>query len=88
MPLQGDEGDTLTIACGVVSDGSSQTPSPIAIRRNGVVFSDDRLSSYLNSTHKIYTLNRLNRSDEGSMVQCAFANALSSSVEIIVYCEL
>ena len=76
------------IVCGVISDGDRQNPSPIAIRRNSVVFSDDRLSSYLNGTHKIYTLNRLNRSDEGSMVQCAFADALSSSVEIIVYCKL
>ncbi len=76
------------IVCGAISDGDTQNPSPIAIRRNSVVFSDDRLSSYLNNTHKIYTLNRLNRSDDGSMVQCTFREHESSSVKIIVYCEL
>lgn len=91
-PLKGTVGDVLEIECSVflVYDNGTvdfDEQSNIVIRKNGVVFTSNRLTSNTVPTKKTYTLRNLVREDAGGLIVCAVAEHSSAEVPIEICCE-
>lgn len=91
-PIVVNVGESAVVQCSAIFSPDPFTsefadPNAIVLRRGGLLFTDERLTSSVDERVKTFVLRDVELSDNSTILQCSIGELMSPVVTLQVHCE-